>query len=151
MADLPKVGDWVVRTKYPSKYLEADKAYKVVAVVIDDYYNSGWKLQLEGVEPFPNGALRWFDPTFFTVVGNEWVVGAKVMCVFPDADTKWPKGAAKLGGTYTVKHINSSETHITLVETDCLYKKSDFELIGSGPYVPKPSPKVVIYNQQGNS
>lgn len=150
MAEI-KVGDWVVRNKYPSTYIESGKAYKVTNKVTDTSYSGNWKIQLEGVEPMPNGSMRWFDPKFFIVVGAaepKWEPGYQVVCVSQD-DGGWPSEAAQIGGTYTIQSLSQTGGNVTLEETPFLYKKTHFQLIGSDvPDVPKPKPRVVIYNQQ---
>lgn len=150
MAEI-KIGDWVVRNKYPSKYIESNKAYKVTHKVTDTSYSGNWKIQLKGVEPMPNGSMRWFDPEFFIVVEAaepQWEPGYQVVCISQD-DNGWPAEAAQIGGTYTIKILSASGASVMLEETPFLYKKKHFQLLGSDvPYIPKPKPKVVIYNQQ---
>lgn len=154
---IPKVGMWVERVKFSSKYLAPGKAYQIVSVQADQGFSEGLKISLADVQAASNGGPRWFDPSYFAVAEVDetalWVAGAKVVCVNPDNIMGWSPLASicQDGETYTLKGFNIAKSHILVEENQYMYKKTAFKLADAvGPFYSKPKPKTVIYNKQGS-
>lgn len=141
-----KVGDRVLRVKYPTMHLTPGKVYVVSEVIT--YSMDEASIRLEGVPG------RKFDADFFALAPElEWVVGAKVRCNNPGNVLGWAAGpdVCEHGEIYTIKTLPTSGNgmYMYVEESPYIYARKNFTLVdGDATYASKPGPKTVIYNKQ---